>query len=186
MPRRAPRPETRLDPSERAASDALWDELRACHRRVRAELRSVVLRRGLYLSEYRALNRLAEGPRTPSHLADELGLAPASITDLAAQLVGRGWAVRAPHPTDRRAYFLRPTRSGRAVRNAARQEYRTRLAEVYAAVPAETREALVRDLGSLAEILEARAGAGADPPSKPAAGPRPRRRPPVSSLAARD
>src|SRR5580692_690482 len=38
-------------------SDALWDLLRDCHRRIRAELRAVVARHGIHLGEYRVLNR---------------------------------------------------------------------------------------------------------------------------------
>jgi DNA-binding MarR family transcriptional regulator len=142
--------------SLRAESDALWDALRDCHRRVRSELRSVVVRHGIYPSEYRALNQLMDGPRTPTQLAEALGLAPASVTDLSAQLVARGWATRRPHPADRRAYLLRMTPKGRRTRDAARAEFRSRLVEVYGELPPASRARLRVELGRLAGLLEQR------------------------------
>ncbi len=137
-------------------SDKLWDQLRDCHRQIRAELREVVRAHGLYLSEYRALARLGAGPLTSSQLAEGLGLTPASMTDLGRQLLARGWVVKEPHPHDGRSHLLRLTLAGRAAHLSARREYRERLAQVYAALSPEARRALAQGLLGLERVLTAR------------------------------
>lgn len=131
----------------------LWDDLRECHRRMRSELRAVVGRHGIYLSEYRALSRLREGPRTLSDLAEGLGLTPASMTDLAEQLLRRRWVVRLPHPTDGRSRILRITGSGERIYAAARREYRARLAEVYRELSSASKRWLTKGLEELTRVL---------------------------------
>jgi DNA-binding MarR family transcriptional regulator len=138
---------------ERNQGDALWDTLRDCHQRMRAELRQVVLAHGIYLSEFRALARLRDGPRTLTQLAESLGLTPGSMTDLANQLVSRGWASRQPNPQDRRSQLLTATATGLRVHTAARREYRNRLAEVYSAISPRTRTTLAVGLEELRTIL---------------------------------
>jgi DNA-binding MarR family transcriptional regulator len=157
---RPPRPSPAVDIG---ASDLLWDQLAECHRRIRAELRTVVLRHGIYLSEYRGLARLRYGSRSLSQLADSLGLTPASMTDLASQLVDRHWAQRRPHPTDRRSQLLEITSLGRRTFLSTRREYRARLAEVYETLPSRTREALGEGLHRLSHVLEDRVRAGRTP-----------------------
>jgi len=139
--------------NQRAEGDVLWDTLGDCHRRMRAELREVVLARGVYLSEYRALARLREGPRTLTQLAEGLGLTPASMTDLARQLLNRGWAHRRPNPQDRRSHLLLATDAGLRVHALARREYRNRLAKVYSAISPRTRRALAEGLEDLRATL---------------------------------
>ena len=151
-----PRPRGRSPPG-----DELWDLLGACHRLMRAELRAVVLRHGVYLSEYRALARLRSEPRTPSQLAESLGLTPASMTDLARQLERRGWVRRGPNPADRRSQLLEPTPTGRAAYAEARREFRARLAEVYSSLPPPARRYLARGLPELSRVLVKRSGGGA-------------------------
>lgn len=136
--------------------DDLWDLLAECHRGVRAELRAVVLRHGIYLTEYRALRRLATGPKSLSQLAEGLGLTPASLTDLAGQLTRRRWAERRPHPTDRRSHLLVLTAAGARVQARARREYRSRLSDVYSALPDRSRDSLYRGLRNLSEVLSVR------------------------------
>ncbi len=149
----APRRSARQN-SARVRSDALWDLLRDCHRGIRGELRDVVGRRGLYLSEYRALGALRDGPRTPSEIAERLGLTPAAMTDLSTQLLARAWVSRRPHPSDGRSHLLRATPAGAAVYARARREYRTRLATVYGALTARDRRALGDGLSRLAVVLD--------------------------------
>ncbi len=145
----------RVDPRSRPG-DALWDELGACHRMLRAELRDVVRRRGMYLSEYRALNRLKDGEYRLADLAESLGQSPASVTDLARQLESRGWAVRRPDPRDRRAYLLRCTSRGTRAFRASRSEYRRRLDEVYRFLSPRARRNLARSLKELHALLQER------------------------------
>lgn len=150
-----PRAARRADPRS-GPGDALWDELGACHRMLRAELREVVRRRGMYLSEYRALNRLKDGEHRLADLAESLGQSPASLTDLARQLESRGWAVRRPDPRDRRAFLLRCTPRGTRAFRASRSEYRRRLDELYQLLSPRARWNLARDLKGLHALLEGR------------------------------
>lgn len=138
--------------------DELWDRLGACHRQMRSELRAVVLRHGIYLSEYRALARLRTEARTLSQLAESLGLTPASMTDLARQLETRGWVKRGPNPADRRSQLLQSTATGTAVYVHAHREYRARLADVYSSLTPSTRRSLDRGLRELSRVLTERSG----------------------------
>ncbi len=118
----------------------------------------VVRRHGIYLSEYRALARLREGSRKLSDLAEGLGLTPASMTDLARQLVDRGWAVRLANPQDGRSQLLQITPTGTHVYAATRGEYRGRLFDVYSALPPAGRRRLHENLEELSAVLRAREG----------------------------
>jgi len=145
------------------SGDALWDALRDGHRRLRAELREILRARGLHLLEYRALSRLQDRELSTGILADELGLAPASMTDLARQLVARGWVVRRRSPVDGRVYRLSATPEGRRVQRSSRSAYRRRLAVVARTMEPEARAALALGLGELIRVLRedpARAGSG--------------------------
>ncbi len=152
--------------------DEIWDHLAGCHRRIRAELRGVVLRHGIYLTEYRALARLHRAPRTLGDLGDSLGLTPAAMTDLARQLTRRRWVRRERKPGDRRSTLLRINPTGARVHSAARREYRARLAQVRATIPAATAERLGRDLFTLEEALRAaaRPGPAEDGAARPSRG----------------
>jgi DNA-binding MarR family transcriptional regulator len=164
MPRRS----TRIGPgggSVPTEADQLWDALREDHRRLRAELRQVLQRRGIYPSEYRALGRLVEQPRSMGNLAEELGLTPASVTDLTRQLEQRGWILRRRSTSDRRVYMLSITPKGRQTHRASRAEYAERLAEIEAALPPEARDELDRGLEALRTVLVARSRPIDDPES---------------------
>ncbi len=152
----------RLEPA--GSGDLLWDQLRDCHRKLRAELREVVRAHGLYLSEYRALGRLEEGPRSLSELSQLLGMTPAAMTDLSRQLSRRGWAVLKADPGDRRVRRLEITDPGRRVRRLARREYRGRLADVYRQMSLRGRDSLAGGLRELDRLLESRVARGRTDP----------------------
>ncbi|MGI0151026.1 MAG: MarR family winged helix-turn-helix transcriptional regulator, partial [Thermoplasmata archaeon] len=158
-PGRARGPESR-SPS----GDRLWDGLREGHRLLRAELREVLRAEGVFLAEYRALGRLGRRERTRGELAEELGLAPASMTDLARQLTARGWVRRRYDPSDRRAQLLSATRAGLRVHRAGRAGYRRRLGEVAALLSPAGRSALARGLEELTAVLAERRRT-AEPPA---------------------
>jgi DNA-binding MarR family transcriptional regulator len=187
-------PRRRADPpapapsgkSAARASDALWDDLVDCHRRLRQELQSVVRRHGIHLAEYRALARLVERPLTLSELSESLGVRAAAVTDLARQLGARGWTERRTYPEDRRARLLAVTARGRRARESARKEYRARLHELYEALPPRARGALRIGLSELSGVLRVRspAGGGANvrvPPEKRAPDPGRTSRPDAST-----
>ncbi|MFI2566620.1 MarR family winged helix-turn-helix transcriptional regulator [Paenarthrobacter sp. NPDC018779] len=78
---------------------------------------------GMGETDLLALRYLLENERAgrdvgPKELATRLGITSASMTTLVDRLVRSGYVVREPHPTDRRALVLRPTKgSDLEVRN---------------------------------------------------------------------
>jgi len=72
------------------------------------------------LTSWLAVQRSA----TPSQLADELGLAPTTLSAMIDRLVQKGQIRRVPHPDDGRSYLLELTPQGQKtnVRNARRLE----------------------------------------------------------------
>ena len=69
---------------------------------------TLAARVGLSATENKALEMLQRlGPMTPARLAEESGLAPASVTALVDRLERKGAAVRDPHPHDRRRVLVR-------------------------------------------------------------------------------
>lgn len=56
----------------------------------------------------------ATGPSTQQALAAALGVSPRNVTGLVDGLVASGHVRRAPHPTDRRATLVTPTKEGEA------------------------------------------------------------------------
>lgn len=69
--------------------------------------------RGLTESRAHVLVLLhASGPVTQRALADELGVAPRTVTGLVDGLVASGHVTREPHPGDRRATLVTPTPEG--------------------------------------------------------------------------
>jgi DNA-binding MarR family transcriptional regulator len=90
------------------------DLVMALARRVRRAHLDALAQWQVTPSQSRALKVLAraDGMR-PSALADDLGIAPRSATEVVDALEERGWVRRAPDPTDRRATALTLTDAGR-------------------------------------------------------------------------
>jgi len=95
---------------------ATGDLVMALARRVRRAHAEALAEWDVTPSQARALRVLSsdQGMR-PSALADELRIAPRSVTDVVDGLESRGWVVRAADPTDRRATVLSLTQDGRAL-----------------------------------------------------------------------
>ena len=72
-------------------------------------------RRGLTRSRTHLLWLLAAGPLAQRDLAEQLGVAPRTVTGLVDGLEATGFVQREPHPTDRRTTLVRPTRKGAQV-----------------------------------------------------------------------
>jgi DNA-binding MarR family transcriptional regulator len=56
----------------------------------------------------------ADGPLTPSEIADRLIVPAASMTSILDELESRGWVERTPNPADRRSVLIEITDLGRA------------------------------------------------------------------------
>ncbi len=71
---------------------------------------------GIGATEANALAELSfNGARTPSDLAERLGLASPSVTALVDRLEHAGLVVRRRHPVDRRSVFIEMTPTGAAM-----------------------------------------------------------------------
>ncbi len=83
------------------------------HRRLRRATLAALEPTGVSPHQSRALRIiLREAPLRPSQLADELGIALRSATQVVDDLVGLGLVDRSPDPQDRRAVLLTPTDAG--------------------------------------------------------------------------
>lgn len=110
-------------------------------------------------SDAHALTEIADGGRTQRALVDALRLDPSSVSRLVDRLVRRGWVERSAGP-DRRTVGLGVTDDGRAVADALAVARRDRFAALLAAVPADSRRAVVDAIAVLARA----ARPGGDPP----------------------
>lgn len=96
------------------------------------------------------ITRLADGQEIrPSVIAERLGIAPRSATEVIDALEERGLVERAPSPTDRRATVVRLTAAGRSLRARLERERATEAASYVSALSDEERRELVRLLQKL-------------------------------------
>lgn len=84
-----------------------------------------------------------------SHLADHLGIAPRSATEVADALETAGLLTRSPDPTDRRAVLLALTTEGRHTLAAVRDRRRAAAEEAVATLSPADRAELRRLLETL-------------------------------------
>jgi DNA-binding MarR family transcriptional regulator len=80
------------------------------------------------------IRALAEEPLELTALAERLGVTKQAAIKVVDEMEARGFLVREPHPTDRRAKRLTLTRQGLAVRKAALAESHRMEAELRAAL----------------------------------------------------
>lgn len=96
-----------VDPAE------LGELFTRVHRRLRRATMAALEPTGVSPHQSRALRTiLRESPLRPSQLADELGIALRSATQVVDDLVQLGMVSRSPDPQDRRAVLLSPTQQG--------------------------------------------------------------------------
>ena len=74
---------------------------------------------GISFGRARALRRLARRPMSMGELAAALEIDPANATTVVNELEAMGLVRRQPHPTDRRAKVVEPTRKGKALARRA-------------------------------------------------------------------
>ncbi len=97
----------------------------------------------LHYNDFHALRSIALGRAdTPSLLARVTGITLPATSELIDRLVGQGWVVRSPSPTDRRSYRLELTDSGRETYRGSSGTIRQTMATLCERMPVESRNAL--------------------------------------------
>lgn len=113
---------------------------------------------GMSFGRARALRRLARRPMAMGELAAALGIDPPNATVLVDDLESQGLARRRPHPTDRRAKIVEPTRKGKDL---------ARRADAILSTPPPAVSALsAQDLQTLQQILRTVTGPDHEPRTK--------------------
>jgi DNA-binding MarR family transcriptional regulator len=103
-------------------------------------------------TELDALEHLEhEGPLTQRELGDRLSLTSGAITMLIDRLEAAGWAIRGPHPTDRRYVLVELNPALQSEMPHDLVMFHARIRSLANSVPVEHREALC-------EFLDAAAG----------------------------
>jgi DNA-binding MarR family transcriptional regulator len=88
----------------------LGSEVRAWQRSVDAFDEAVAAQLGVNRTDMRCLDVLMErGEATPGQLADAVGLTSGSVTAMLDRVERIGYVHRAPDPSDRRRFVVRPT-----------------------------------------------------------------------------
>ena len=83
---------------------------------LRELMRFAVEGTGVTAEEYAVLGVVGFFPgRTPTELADALGIPPTTVSRHVARFVDEGLVEREPHPADGRSYLLRATEKGSEV-----------------------------------------------------------------------
>ena len=109
----------------------------------------------LGLSQLSALATLyAQGPLSPTALADFERIQPPSMTRVITGLEEHGYAVREPHPTDRRQAVIAISDSGRALVEEDRHRRQAWLSGVLESLTDEERASLRAALPILEGLVD--------------------------------
>jgi DNA-binding MarR family transcriptional regulator len=101
------------------------------------------------LPQFRTLVVLhAHGPQSAQQLADELGVAPSTVTRMCDRLVAKGLIGRQVAEDNRREVRVQITRDGADIVGAVLRRRRRDLRRIVATMPPRDRRALVRALES--------------------------------------
>ena len=95
----------------------------------------------------------AAGPSTQKSLAESLGVTPRNVTGLVDALVESGHVSREPHPTDRRATMVTPTRKGRKTIRDLVESHEELAQQLFGAVPPPRLAAFVTTLDQTIDIF---------------------------------
>jgi DNA-binding MarR family transcriptional regulator len=96
----------------------------------------------------------AEGPWTPTGLAERLMLPLSTVIFRFKRLERRGHAERVPNPDDGRSFLMRLTAEGRRLLNAARPAFRDHAEAVEARLGQEQVDALKAGLLAMREAID--------------------------------
>jgi DNA-binding MarR family transcriptional regulator len=141
-----------------AATTAILHALRRFRRADQEMRRRMSADMDMNVSDMQALQHViaaeAQGePATPRDLSALLGISSASTTKLLDRLSASGHLERHPHPTDRRALVLRSTPFAHSEIRARMQRMHSGMEQAAAAVPPESRAAVVALLDAMASAM---------------------------------
>ncbi|MFN8018748.1 MAG: MarR family transcriptional regulator [Acidimicrobiales bacterium] len=109
------------------------------------------VRADVTLVQFRTLVVLAtRGPQPPSALAEELAIAPSSVTRMCDRLVAKGLIERRPSAQDGRQRSIALTSAGNELVRHVTDARRAAIEPLVAAIPAEHRTVLTQALLALA------------------------------------
>ena len=113
-----------------------------------------ILVEGMTYPRMRLIHEIAEdGPQIMAELRDRLGVSARNITVLVDGLEKEGFAVRVPHPSDRRATLIELTDQGREVHHAVYAAHADRAQALFATLSDRDQRDLRRILARLADAL---------------------------------
>lgn len=142
-----------------ATGTELLSAVRRFRRAHEAMRRRMSVDMGVNTLDLRALQLVVAGerrgePLTPHQLGAELNVSSGAMTKLVDRLIRSGHLSRDPHPTDRRSVRLVTTPHAHEQLRAHVGEMHQRMARAAAAVPKESRGAIVSFLAELSQILD--------------------------------
>ncbi|MCC6446151.1 MAG: MarR family transcriptional regulator [Armatimonadetes bacterium] len=108
----------------------------------------------LSLAQLRLCGILQSGPRTISHLGEELNLSPSAITQMADRLEKSGMVERVPEQEDRRVKHLRLTPCGTEMMRSRKEKRIRRAALALERLPSDMRGPVMDALQALLEASQ--------------------------------
>jgi DNA-binding MarR family transcriptional regulator len=140
-----------VEPEQESLTEAFWSVSRA----LRHQSKITMGPYDLTPSQGRALGELMRhGAMRPSDLADHLGIAPRSATQVVDELQERGLVTRQADPSDRRATLVVLTPSGKSTGQAIRSARRAESERVFGTLSGRDQETLGRILRALREAID--------------------------------
>jgi DNA-binding MarR family transcriptional regulator len=105
-----------------------------------------------------AIELAQEGQATIRQLAQRLGVTAAAVSLLVDRMVEHGWLERYRDEQDRRLVWVRLTAESQAMADALMSAQRAQIVKFLSDVPADERDAFVRNLGRFVRVLGQVAG----------------------------
>lgn len=102
------------------------------------------------------------GPVSQQTVAEALHVSPRNVSALVDALESAGYARRAAHPSDRRAFLVELTETGTALMETTAREHEELSATLLGAVDVADRPALERGLGAISDRLAELMAAASD------------------------
>ena len=152
MERTETRADGHLTPAELKRLNESWERFIAAVRRTRARIGG--FEDGLTLSQYELIKPLTSGPAPVGRLAETVGIAPATATQILDCLERDGVVERSRTAADRRTVNVALTKGGRRAFERKRRALVNQRRRLFENLDPEERGQAERVLNHLAEIIE--------------------------------